>query len=169
MLKAYSDGQSAVSGAMQNALSSMPTNTVSNLGNWASGVVGDVVNAAGLAPADVDVKKAVLVNTARVANKDVDGFGVKFLEVKRKALSSSSSSTDAFAALLEASGISSWLTTMEEKIQVAKIEFPIGGVDLPITITLPDAVKDSASGLLSQVQEAIKQSIGSAAGGNSWQ
>jgi tetratricopeptide (TPR) repeat protein len=169
LLKAYSDGQSAVSSAMQSALSSMSTNTVSGLGNWASGVIGDVVDAAGLAPADVDVKKAVLVNTARVAAGDSNGFGVKFLEVKRKVLLSSTSSPDAFSVLLEVSGISGWFSTVEEKIQVAKIEFPIGGVELPITITLPDAVKESASGLLSQAQEAIKQNVGSVMGGTSWQ
>jgi hypothetical protein len=67
------------------------------------------------------------------------------------------------------SGISGWFSTVEEKIQVAKIEFPIGGVELPITITLPDAVKESASGLLSQAQEAIKQNVGSVMGGTSWQ
>lgn len=169
LLKAYADGQSALSGALESGLNSLSMGTSSGLGTWAKGALESVVEAAGLQPAELKALKPALLNTAHVAGYESDGFTSAFSQVKAQALAASSSSTDMFTGMLGAVSDSAKESISGAEITVAEIEFPVGGVKIPIKIALPQAVKDAASGWVDSCFEAISGAISSVTGQRVWQ
>ena len=56
------------------------------MGAWAAGALREAVRAAGLAPAELDALKPVLVNSAHVAERDEGAFGARLLSLKEQAI-----------------------------------------------------------------------------------
>ena len=70
LLDAYAQGQEALDDSVSSALDGLPLAGASGLGAWAAGALREAVRAAGLAPAELDALKPVLVNSAHVAERD---------------------------------------------------------------------------------------------------
>ncbi len=157
LLSAYAKGQSALTDAIKNALDWIPLSSVSGLGTWAAQALESLIETVGLQPADLDALKPVLVNTSHIASADDTTFSVTYQSVQNAALSMSSSSTGLFSSLSEFvdSTAGDILSKIEDGIEIAVVEFPIGDITLPITLTLPSAITDSTKGLVEQCVEAI--------------
>ena len=54
-------------------------------------------------------------------------------------------------------------------IELAVIEFPVGGVSVPITITLPPAVVEAAGGLVDNLANALRSVCGEVTGVRAWE
>ena len=54
-------------------------------------------------------------------------------------------------------------------LKVAELEFPVGGMTVPIKLVLPPAVKDAASGLVDQAAAVLRGLYGSVTGIRVWQ
>ena len=54
-------------------------------------------------------------------------------------------------------------------MKVAELEFPVGGMTVPIKLVLPPAVKDAASGLVDQAAAVLRGLYGSVTGIRVWQ
>jgi hypothetical protein len=170
LLRVYTGGQEKLKSALTGALGGMQTNTVSGIGSWAASKLTEVIEAAGLQPADISIRKSVLVNSARVAESQNSGFSVAFMTVKKTALKASSADGTLLSSLLEASGVAGWMSDVESSFNVASIELPIGGgVSIPISILLPEGAANGLQSLYEKAKEALGQKLNSVAGGQAWQ
>lgn len=170
LLRAYEDGQQALSDGLERALDGIPVASASGLGAWASGALQETMGAAGLEPVQLDALKPVTVGTADVAQADTGQLSVRFMQVKQAALAASSSSTDLFSALaagaqaqMEASGIEG------DGVVVAQVEFPIGDAIMPITIAVPPAAEGGDMSVVAQCIDAVAAAAAWVSGVRSWQ
>lgn len=170
MLEVYADGQEALEGAISGGLDSIPLVGPSGLGKWAASAFSSVVEAAGFAPANLDALRPVIVNTAHVAAVDDGAFSARLLELKRVAIENPLSSNDPFAALARAVGAraSDEIESSDGTIEVATFDFGGGGSRIPITIALPDAVKDAAPGFVDRLTETLIDVHSSLSGARPW-
>ena len=170
LLGAFSEGQQSLTDTVEGALDSVPLASLSGLGEWAADGLRHAFEAAGLAPADLDALKPVLVNTGYVAGADEGGFSVAFMTAKERALSLSASSTSLFTALVddvEADAFSA-VERVEEGVVVARIELPVGGVSIPVTLALPPTVTDQAAGFISRCADTVRSLYGTVTGTRVW-
>ncbi len=170
LLRAFEDGQSALSDGVSRALNSIHTTTISGLGDWAAGELSSVFQAIGLEPVQLDSLKPILVNTGSVAARDTGQFAVRYSQIKQSALSASNSSTDLFSALaaganaqMDASGIA------DGEIAIADIEFPVGDVVIPIKITVPQETEQEGATMVANCINSVAGAAASIAGIRSWQ
>ena len=149
LLKAYGDGQDAVTGAIEHGLNGLPLVGASGLGTWAAGKLKDGIESVGLQPAEVGALKPVLVNSAHVAAKGEGSFASGYLSMKQRIVAHPLMSTDLFSSLLteaERTAVSS-IEGLGDSVQIASIELlGEGGPSIPVTIPLPDAVKAQGAG-----------------------
>ncbi len=157
LLSVYTQGQQALTSAVENALDWIPLSSVTGLGTWAAGTLQGLLEAVGLQPANIDALKPVIVNTAHITDADDGTFSVTYQTVQKSALEMSSSSTGLFSTLSDFidSEAGDLMSNLEGGIEIAVINFPIGDISIPITLTLPSAITDSAKGLIEQCIEAI--------------
>ncbi len=169
MLEVYAGGQEALEEAIRDGLSSVPLAGPSGLGTWASSALSSVVEAAGLAPANLDALRPVVVNTAHVASRDDGAFSARLLELKRVAVENPLASNDPFAALVRAVGarVSDAVESSDGTLEVASFDFG-GGASIPITISLPEAVKDAAPGFVERLSETLIDVHSSITGARPW-
>lgn len=170
LLKAYQDGQAALDGALKDGLNSFSTNTASGLGTWASKALTEVIKSCGLQPADLTIKKPILINTGRVVENDSGALSVRYSQIKQKSLVVSSSSTDLFSSLIDGlqSAIDSTGIT-NGVITIATIEFPVGGISIPIELTLPQQVVEGANGFIDSCMGYLRSVVAAVTGERSWQ
>lgn len=155
LLKAYEDGQSALASAVENVLGSLSLGTASGLGKWASESLSGVVDAAGLQPAHLKARKAVLLNTGYVASSDTGSFAVSFIKAKSTALAASSSSSDVLTGAISSLSDDAISAVSDATITIAEIEFPVGGSVIPIRISLPEGVKSAATGIIANIRDSL--------------
>ncbi len=173
LLAAYSKGQSAVSAAVEDTLDGIPLASASGLGTWAARAFSEVIDGLGLAPADTDALKPVLVNTSYVAGADeTGGFSHRFIVVKDAALSLPASSSSVFGSALtdvEQAAIG-MIEEHDGVIEIATIR-PLGdkGPSLPLTITIPPPVADAAKGFVSRAVDALKSLVAQVTGRRVWE
>lgn len=167
LLKAYENGQAALSDAIGKGLSSIPTATLSGLGSWAEDALSAVVDSAGLQPANLNVLKPAVLNTGHVASSDDGVFAVRFRQAKANALSAAEVG-GAISTL--ASGIPAAVSQAigDQGITIAEIEFPVGDVVIPVKVTLPQSVADAAGGFVGQCIAAIEGVVESVVGVREW-
>lgn len=170
LLRAYEDGQTALSDGLARALDGIPTATASGLGAWASDALQSAMDAAGLEPVQLDALKPLVVGTADVAGADSGQFSVRFMQVKRQALAASSSSTDLFSALaagahaqMEPSGIEG------DAVTVVQLELPVGGGAMPITLAVPASAEGGSMSIVAQCIDALAAAAATVSGTRSWQ
>lgn len=171
LLGAFAQGQDALSGAVESALGSLPLASASGLGTWASGKLRDAVASCGLEPVELDALKPVLVNTGHVAAAGEDAFSVRFLEVKQRALATSSGSGSLFVALVddvEADALG-FLDRAEGGVTVASVELPVGGVRIPVKLALPSFAADEARGFVAECARKVRSAAGSFTGVRVWE
>lgn len=170
LLGAFSKGQEALVGAVEQALGSLPLVGPSGLGSWAAGKLRDSLDAVGLAPAQLDALKPVLVNTGHVTAAGDDAFSASFATAKQRALSASSPSTSLFVALVDGveSSVLDHVERLEDGVVVATVEFPAAGLSFPVTLALPPAVSQGAAGFVEQCAEVVRSFAGSLSSVRSW-
>ncbi len=171
LLAVYGDGQQALIDGVEDVLGGLPLASESGLGRWAAGALTGLFETAGLQPADMDNPKPVLVNTAYVAEAGSDGFAVRYAALQARARSMAGSSTDLFTSVVDSmeSGAYEAIEQVGDGLKVAELEFPVGGMTVPIKLVLPPAVKDAASGLVDQAAAVLRGLYGSVTGLRVWQ
>lgn len=169
-LRVYCEGQEALDDAIRHSLDSIPLVSASGLGKWAADKLSDLVEAAGFAPAKLDALKPVLVSTGYVAAADSGSFSACYQVIRSGALSLSGSSTSLFDSLIgkvEDEALRA-LEGEDGAIEIVQIDFPLGGGTIPITITLPDSLKQATGGLISAAADALRGAVASITGTRVW-
>ncbi|MBQ9000580.1 MAG: molybdenum cofactor biosynthesis enzyme [Eggerthellaceae bacterium] len=158
-LSAYSNGIGAVTGGVESGLNSLPLVGASGLGTWAADKLRGALDDVGLQPAKLEALKPVLVNSSHVAAKDDGRLGSGLTAVKQQVLAHPLYSTDLFSALLtdaERTAIEQ-VSGLGDEIEIASIELlGDGGPSIPITIPLPDKVKQYGIGVLQGLFDRIR-------------
>ena len=170
LLGAYSSGQQALTDAVRRVLDSIPLSSASGLGTWAASKLSGVVADLGLEPANTKALKAVLVNTSLVADADSGAFSARYKSVKSAALSASGPSSSLFSSLIDKaeSGALEALSGNDGVIEIVEIELPVGGVRIPLSITLPDYVGKASAGAIESIADAVRSAVSSATGLKEW-
>ena len=170
LLRAYSDGHDALAGTLRSVLDSLPLASASGLGTWAASKLTDTIAALGLAPANLNALKPVLVNTSLVADSDSGAFCARYRSVKRAAESASGSSPSLFSSLIDKfeSEALDAISNGDGTVEVVEIEFPVGGVRIPITIELPDYIGRMQTGLIESIAQAARSAVASISGVKEW-
>lgn len=170
LLKGYGEGQAALSNGLQNAIDSLPLASESGLGEWAAELFESSLADLGLEPADLSPQKAVLINTAHIVRADNSNFSARVLSIKEEVLSHQDADELFNTAVGEIEGaITSTIDNAEFTIEIASIEIIQGSLEIPITITLPQTIKDSATGAVQQGFSALKQSFATLVPDRRWQ
>ena len=170
LLGVYSSGQQALTDAVRRVLDSIPLSSASGLGTWAASKLSGVVADLGLEPANTKALKAVLVNTSLVADADSGAFSARYKSVKSAALAASGPSSSLFSSLIDKaeSGALEVLSGNDGVIEIVEIELPVGGVRIPLSITLPDYVGKASAGAIESIADAVRSAVSSATGLKEW-
>ena len=157
MLGVYGGGQQAIEDTIAGVINTIPLASASGLGTWAADAFESCLSSLGLEAAELNALKPVLINTAYVASEDDGTFATSFLVVKRAALASTDA-TSLFSTLLgdTLGPIFEQLAAGNDTIEIASIDFPIGDISIPITITLPPAVSQATSDFVAQIESALQ-------------
>lgn len=164
LLRTYGEGQAALGDAAEAAISSVPLVSASGLGVWAAKALQDALATAGLHPARLDALRPVLVNSAHVTSAEEGRFSVTYRSVREQALRFSSPTADLFASValeLESEALDA-VSAAERGIELARIELPIGGVSIPVTVTLPPSLTEDARDLVRRCFDAVSALYGEA-------
>lgn len=173
LLQAYTNGQDAVSGALDDAINAIPFASESGLGSWAAGVLKRGVDALGLQPAELGALRPVTVNTGYVANADADSaFSARFLTMRARALSLPGSSSDLFSSVIteaEQAALDD-LAAFDGTVELATIA-PFGeeGPSVPLTITLPPSVREAAGGAIGGIADTLRGLYARVSGVRAWE
>ena len=123
----------------------------------------------GLQPVELDAPKPVLVNTAHVLNADGSQFSARLLSVKRTAASLSGDNLLEGAIGIAEDRALQAVDDLDREVTIAEIEIAgEGAPSIPITITLPDSVRDEAKSLVSSVADWLRGIAGSITGVRQW-
>lgn len=157
LLDAYCAGQEAIDEAVSSSLDNIPLASASGLGDWASGRLKEVVESLGLQPAQLDALKPVLVNSVHVSQKDESGFGARLVGVRQVIIANPLASNDLFSSLLTLVEQRVQDSISSGKISIATIDLSgFGGGSIPLEVTLPQAAKDAASSLMSDLVGSLR-------------
>lgn len=159
LLNAYGEGQEALVSGIEGALDRLPLVGAAGLGSWAADALRDGLRTVGLEPAETAPLKPVLANTGAVARADGGPFSVRYLTVQSQVMAAPASSADSFSILAERIEREAFDRLGSGEITLATIEFPWGG-GIPLTVTLPSAVREGAQGLVEQGVDAVRAALG---------
>ncbi len=170
-LMAYAQGQDAVRTTIKNVIDSIPFVGASGLGTWAADAFSEVVEGLGLQPADLDALKPVLINSEHVASKDDGALATRYLHMKEQVLSYAGSSSSLFSSLVEnvEEGALEALGSPGEEFEIAVLELPVGGVSIPLTITLPPALREFGTEAIQNLAEAVRSVGASVTDAKAWE
>ena len=170
LLGAYSGGQQALTDAVRRVLGSIPLSSASGLGTWAASKLSGLVADLGFEPANTKALKAVLVNTSLVADADSGAFSARYKAVKNAALSASGPSSSLFSSLVDKAerGALETLSGNDGVIEIVEIELPVGGVRIPLSITLPDYVGKASAGAIGSIADAVRSAVSSVTALKEW-
>ena len=170
LLKGYGEGQDALSNELRSAIDSLPLASESGLGQWAADLFESSLSALGLEPVDLSPQKATLINTAHIMSQDDSNFSLRLLSIKEEVLGAADTDSLFTDALSSAeSSITDAIGSAEFTIQVATLKIIEGKVEIPITITLPQSIKDAATGTVQEGFSALKNAIESASPYRRWE
>ena len=158
LIVAYSNGQSAIVGAVEGGLNGMPLIGASGLGAWAAEKLEGTIEAVGLQPAKVGALKPVLVNSGHVAAKG-DGQAAGLLSAKRLVVAHPLMSTDLFSSILtDAERVAiQQVEGLGDTLEVASIELlGEGGPSIPITIPIPEPARAYAIATIQELFGRIR-------------
>ena len=170
LLKGYGEGQSALSEGVKNAIDAVPLASESGLGQWAAESFEAVLDELGLQPTDLSPQKATLVNTIHIARADDTNFGAQLVEVKESGLGRNSIGELFSYTLSQAEGaVTGAIDNAEFTIEIATIQIVQGSIEIPITVTLPQSIKDAATSSINDAFAALDQAVSSFVYGRRWQ
>lgn len=171
LLGAYAQGQEALDDAVSSSLDGLPLTGASGLGAWAAGALREAVRAVGLAPAELDALKPVLVNSAHVAARDEGAFGARLLSLKEQAIAHPLGSNDVFATIVGTveTEVVEGIQGFDGSVEIAVIELWDGGPSFPVSIALPQAAKDAASDLVQRVADGLRGVYAQVTGVRVWE
>ncbi len=170
LLVAYADGQGALLDAVEKGLDSVPLAGSSGLGRWAADTLQGLFGDIGLAPAEVESLKPVLINTGHVAAMSEDRSSARYLEVKTRMIENPSSSTDLLSSV--ADGVQS---EIEERISgidsitIAEIQILGNGPMIRIEVPLPPSAKDASISLVQEALSRFRSLCADLWGGDLWE
>ncbi len=127
LLRSYENGQDALVDAVEQGLGSFSQSTASGLGRWASNALTDVVEAAGLEPADTRCLKPVILDSGYVAQVGTSAVCVNFLKAKEAAQRGSVPSTSFASVALRGIGLGLNDQSAGDGFRIARVELPFGG------------------------------------------
>ena len=129
LLDAYASTYESMSSVVDDALDSL--DGVFGLGSWLRQKLSDVVDATGLKPGDLRLKKPVLASSAEVLAKDgIDADGT--IRAAIRSLASSNS----YIEMVRSLGVALMLSEFGDTITVAEIPIPGTSETIPLTIDL---------------------------------
>ena len=172
LLRAYSDGQKALDGAVSSALDGLPLSSASGLGSWAAGALRSAVSAAGLEPANLDALKPVLVNSAHVASSDAGAVAARLMSLKERAVAHPLGSNDVFSSVVSAfeERAVEAIWSSDGKVEVAVVElFGDGGPSVTVEVALPPAVRDAATDVVQRMADGVRDVYAQITGVRVWE
>lgn len=170
LLKGYSEGQASLIAELTSAINALPLASESGLGQWAADCFATGLGELGLEPIDLSPQKAVLANTAHILRADDSNFSARLLSTKEKVLSYQDADELFSSTIGEAkSAITDAIGGAEFTIEIATIEIVQGGIEIPITITLPQSTKDAATNAVEQGFAALEGAFTQIAPARRWQ
>ena len=129
LLVAYSSSYESLESVVSDALDSL--DVVGGLGSWLRGKLTGAVEAAGLSPGDLRLKKPVLASSAEVLAQDgIDADGTIRQAVRSLA------DTDSYLEMARSLGVTAALSTFGDTIVVAEIPVPGTTLTIPLEIDL---------------------------------
>lgn len=170
VLRVFGEGQKALSEGISRALDTMPLASKSGLGSWAAKALSDAFGALGLEPANLHALKPVLVNSGHITAGDGGAFSIAFQRAKRQALSVSSPTGALFSGLVDDIEAEAYdqLDALGEGVVVAVVEFPLGGLSVPLKLALPPLLVQEGKGFIEQSFDALRSVMASAVGERVW-
>ncbi len=159
LLRAYTSGQQALSGGLQSALESIPLVGASGLGKWAADKLTSLVEGLGLQPADLRARKAVLVNSAYVAEQGDDSASQGYLAMKQRVVAAASGATDLFSMVLNDAQIQAigQIESFGDSIEIASVELlGPGGPSFTVSLPVPHAAREFGIGAIKGFFERIR-------------
>ena len=170
LLKGYSEGQASLVAELKSAIDALPLASESGLGQWAANCFASGLSELGLEPIDLSPQKATLVNTAHILHADDSNFSTRLLSTKEKVLSYQDADELFSSTIGEAKdAVTSAIGNAEFTIEIATIEIVQGSLEIPVTITLPQSVKDAATGAVEQGFAALEGAFTQIAPSRRWQ
>lgn len=157
VLFSYTEGEAAVEEGLHSLFGRLPLVGPSGLGKWASEKFEGAVEDLGLKPAKLDAPKPILANSYHALSRDGGEFSARFLSVKKAA--AQLTGQDLFSGALSVAEIYAIrkVRSIDDGIVIATIEpFGNAGPSLPVTITLPPTVKDTAEDLISSLAVRLR-------------
>ena len=129
LLTAYSSMTEGIASVIEDALDAL--DGIFGLGSWLKTRLDEIVDASGLAPGDMRLKKPVLVSSQEVLAADgIDAEGTIRQAVR------SLVDTDSHVEMARSLGVAVALATFGDKITVAEIPIPGTSLTIPLTIDL---------------------------------
>lgn len=173
LLFSYAQGQESLEQGIENAIDRIPLASSSGLGKWAAGAFSDAVSAVGLQPAKLAAPKPVLVNTAHPLSHDSGPYSEKLLQVKKSYANLPGSGTgdplSVAVDALEATAIDAVESLGDRAVVVEVSILGADGPTIPISITLPPAVTEYASGIVKSIAEELRSLVATISGVRIWQ
>ena len=169
MLFAYADGQQRIGEGIDELDSRLSFDSESRLGLWSSKDFARLMESLGLQPVELDAPKPVLVNTAHVLDADGSAFSTRLLSVKRVAAKLSGGNLLEGAIGVAEDQALQAVDDLDTEVTIAEIEIAGEGFPpIPLTITLPDSVREDARGLIASVADWLKGIAGNITGVRQW-
>lgn len=157
LLFAYTQGESAVENGLRSLLNRLPLVGPSGLGTWASGKFKETVEGLGLKPAKLDAPKPILANSYHALSRDGSEASARFLSVKKAAAQMTGQDLFSGAVSVAETYAVKKVRSINDEIVIATIQpFGDAGPSLPVTITLPPAVKNTGEGLISELAARLR-------------
>ena len=162
LLEGYGEAQETLTNALSDTIGALPLASESGLGPWAAGCFESIIEGVGLQSADLSPRKAALVNTMHIGYADDSPFCVRLIDVKIANLGRNTNA-EVFENVLDSaqSAITEQIDDADFTIEVATIEIIQGSVEIPITITIPQSIKDTADDAIRQAFSALQDRIAS--------
>lgn len=162
LLEGYGEAQETLMGVLNDAIDAIPFASESGLGSWAADCFESIIEGVGLQPADLSPRKAALVNTMHIGYADDSPFCARLIDVKIANLGRNTSA-EVFENVLDSAqtAITDQIDDADLTIEIATVEIIQGDIEIPITITIPQSIKDTANDAIRQAFSALQDRIAS--------
>ncbi len=171
LLRSYSEGQKALSSAVESGLNSLSFSGASGLGSWVVGFFEDAIEAVGLEPANLDALKPILVNSGDLALAEGSDTWAKLISLKRELIQNPSSSSNDIFSIIDVgeSILSGSLEGLSQGIEIASIELFDGGPSFTLRLALPQTLSSGLEDLISGATDSLRDLAYTFTGVRVWQ
>lgn len=157
VIHAYGEGQQALTDALQQALNKIPLMSESGLGVWAADALTGTIESLGLAPANIDALKPVIVNTGHIAKSEPTGFFANLAEVKSELSQNPEFADNPISGVIaHVEDKASEAREQLDSLEIARVEIFDGALSFPIEISLPQSIKDLADEGIAWISDTLR-------------